>query len=171
MSNYSFNQLEALWTAAGGSKASAPTAAAVALAESAGNPSIQNQQGANVWGLWQINLSAHPQYSLASVLNPLGNAKAAVAISNNGANWKPWQTYTNGAYKTFLSAATGQFLPGAPTLPTVAVGTSIVNTITSIPDAIKWVFTNWLRILEFLGGAVLGVFGLVLLGKAGAKEV
>lgn len=44
------------------------------------------------------------------------------------------------------------------------------NPISSVTEAIAWVFSNWLRILEFLGGAVLGIFGLVLLGKAGAKE-
>jgi len=40
-----------------------------------------------------------------------------------------------------------------------------------VASAFKWLGENWLRILEFLGGAVLGIFGLVLLGKAGAKEV
>ena len=95
-SAFSYQQLEALWNNAGGSKASAPTAAAVALAESGGNPTIQNRQGANVWGLWQINIApnANPEYSRAQVLDPLGNAKAAVAISGNGTNWNPWQTYT-----------------------------------------------------------------------------
>ena len=40
-----------------------------------------------------------------------------------------------------------------------------------IAALVAWVAANWLRILEFLGGAVLGVGGLLLLGKAAAKEV
>ena len=48
---------------------------------------------------------------------------------------------------------------------------AVVGPISSVADAIGWVFTNWLRVLEFLGGAVLGILGLVLLGKAGAKEI
>ena len=31
--------------------------------------------------------------------NPMGNAKAALAISSNGTNWRPWTTYVTGAYR------------------------------------------------------------------------
>ena len=95
---YSFSQLEALWISAGGSRASAPTAAAVALAESGGNPKIPNRQGVPAYGLWQINIAsnANPEDLLAQVLDPLGNAKAAVAISGNGTNWNPWYLHQRG---------------------------------------------------------------------------
>ena len=33
-----------------------------------------------------------------STYDPLGNAKAAVIISDDGTNWTPWTTYTSGAY-------------------------------------------------------------------------
>jgi hypothetical protein len=31
--------------------------------------------------------------------NPIGNAKAAIAISSNGHNWRAWTTYVTGAYR------------------------------------------------------------------------
>lgn len=91
---YSFAQLEALWIQAGGSQAAAPMAAAVALAESSGNPTedVVNTGGAypgsHDRGLWQMNSVAHSEVS--NPFDPLANARAAVRISNNGANWRPW---------------------------------------------------------------------------------
>jgi hypothetical protein len=29
--------------------------------------------------------------------------RAAISISNNGGNWKPWSTYNSGAYRQFLA--------------------------------------------------------------------
>lgn len=79
-------------------------AAAIATAESQGNPTIQNPTNANVVGLWQINTSpdANPEYTIAQMKNPLANAVAAVKISGNGTNWNAWQTYTSGAYLKYL---------------------------------------------------------------------
>jgi hypothetical protein len=93
-------------------------AAAVAMAESRGNPSataIVTQEQATAWntanptepahgpersfGLWQINTLAHPTYSESSLLDPTYNALAAYTISNGGTNWRPWSTYTSGAYR------------------------------------------------------------------------
>lgn len=89
--------LEAIWIQAGGNPAKADIASAVALAESSGNPNaISPTQD---YGLWQINRAAHPtQFTL----NPLANARAAVAISSNGTNWTPWVTFNSGAYRKFL---------------------------------------------------------------------
>ena len=33
-----------------------------------------------------------------ATFNPMGNAKAAIAISSNGRNWRPWTTDVTGAY-------------------------------------------------------------------------
>lgn len=87
---YSFAQLEQLWVQAGGSSATAPIAAAVALAESGGNPSSISPSGD--YGLWQINSSNFGEYALDSqtALNPLANARTAIAMSGNGANWACW---------------------------------------------------------------------------------
>jgi len=119
---YTYAQLEALWTQHGGPAAEAPTAAAIALAESGGNPdAILNtaypgrpnyrppSSGASPEfsvGLWQVNLLAHPNYTEAQMLTPARAAAAAVAISSSGSNFQPWSTYTSGAYLTHLQGGT-----------------------------------------------------------------
>lgn len=107
-SSYTFRQLEELWISAGGDARDAPTAAAVALAESAGNPNAQdrNTNGTIDRGLWQIN-SVHGRLSTTNVA---ANAKAAVQIHKKS-GWDPWVTYKNGAYKAHLSNT------GLPTNP------------------------------------------------------
>ena len=136
-----FADLEALWSLSGGSPGAASTAAAVALAESSGRtdailntayPSLPGYHppGSGALpeysvGLWQINTLAHPTYSVSELLTPLGNAKAAVAISNGGASFSAWSTYKSGAYKTYLAgvpAPTPQPGPeaSAPSGPTPA---------------------------------------------------
>lgn len=96
-------QIKSLWTKAGGSSSAQNMAAAIAMAESGGNPNIshRNSDGSIDRGLWQIN-SIH---GAQSTLDRLGNAKAAVSISGNGRNWNPWTVFKSGAYKKFLSAA------------------------------------------------------------------
>lgn len=94
-----FDQLKTLWVQAGGNPAAAAVAAAVALAESGGRPDAFNGNGGKSQdrGLWQIN-SVH---GAQSTYDPMGNARAAVAISNNGTNWKPWcVAWTDGACGT-----------------------------------------------------------------------
>jgi soluble lytic murein transglycosylase-like protein len=82
-------------------------AAAVAMAESGGNPNAIGDVtlGRSV-GLWQINLAAHPQYDEASLLDPTTNASAAFEISRGGTNWGPWTTYRTGAYEQYYSPST-----------------------------------------------------------------
>lgn len=86
------------------------TAAAVAMAESAGNPGainiVANPLPGNApersFGLWQINTLAHPQYDEGQLGDPTYNGQAAFAISSGGRNWTPWSTYTSGAYRAFM---------------------------------------------------------------------
>jgi len=85
--------LEALWEAAGGAHSEAFMAAEIAMAESGGNQFALSPT--NDYGYWQINGSHGP--SMAT-FNPMGNAKAAIAISDDGHNWGAWTTYTSGAY-------------------------------------------------------------------------
>jgi len=85
--------LEALWEAAGGSHGEAFMAAEIAEAESGGNQYALSPT--NDYGYWQINGSHGPAMA---TFNPMGNAKAAIAISNDGHNWGAWTTYTSGAY-------------------------------------------------------------------------
>jgi LysM repeat protein len=91
--NLSCSGLEALWEAAGGSHAEAFMAAEIAMAESGGRQYALSPT--NDYGYWQINGS---HGAAEATFNPIGNAKAAIAISGNGTNWHPWTTYVTGAY-------------------------------------------------------------------------
>lgn len=105
MANYTVPQLISLWIQAGGSALYAPVAAAIAMAESGGNPNAvnsSNSNGSTDRGLWQIN-SIHGSQS---TLDPVANARAAVAISKGGTDWRPWcVAWSNGKCGgTFLGA-------------------------------------------------------------------
>jgi LysM repeat protein len=89
---YSCSGLEQLWEQAGGNSGSAFMAAEIAMAESGGNPNAISPT--DDFGLWQINGSN----GALATLNPLQNAKSAITLSQNGANWGPWTTYHSGAY-------------------------------------------------------------------------
>lgn len=97
---YTFRQLEEIWVAAGGSRIEAAYMAAIALAESGGNPHAENhnKNGSIDRGLWQIN-SVHGKQSTFNVAE---NARAAVAIRKKE-GLKAWSTYNNGAYTQFLT--------------------------------------------------------------------
>jgi LysM repeat protein len=85
--------LEQLWEKAGGSSAHAFMAAEIAMAESSGRQFATGPVGER--GYWQINTN----HGSLSTYDPLGNARAAVIISANGTNWRPWTTFTSGAYR------------------------------------------------------------------------
>jgi LysM repeat protein len=87
------NGLEQLWEAAGGSSSEAFIAAEIAMAESGGQQFAHSPT--NDFGYWQINGVHGPS---EATYDPMGNAKAAIEISDNGRNWSPWTTYTSGAY-------------------------------------------------------------------------
>lgn len=102
MSNLSLAELTTLAASVG--FPNPPLAAAVAMAESGGNPdALGDPQFGGSYGLWQINLPAHPEYSSDPTVlyDPTTNAQAAFKISSGGTNWKPWTTYRTGAYKPY----------------------------------------------------------------------
>ena len=80
------------------------TATAIAMAESSGNVTAVNSIGAT--GIWQILISAHPEYSTAQMQDPVQNAAAMYAVSSAGTNWNAWVTYKTGAYLQFVPQAT-----------------------------------------------------------------
>ena len=89
------------------------TAAAVAMAESGGNPFaaniVTNPAPGNLpersFGLWQVNTLAHPEFDETQLLNSAYNAHAALLVSASGTDWSHWTTYTTGKYR--------QYMPGA----------------------------------------------------------
>jgi hypothetical protein len=102
---YSFAQLEGLWIQAGGNRTIAPVMAAIALAESRGDPNATGAAGEK--GLWQILPRV---WGSLATYDPLGNARGAVHILH-AQGLTAWTTYTNGAYKHFLSSAAPQNAP------------------------------------------------------------
>ena len=170
---YSFAQLEGIWIQAGGNPAAAPIAAAVALAESGGNPSAHNgnaSTGDDSWGLWQVNMlgsmgaARRTQFGITSnsqLTDPATNAKAAIAISSNGANWTPWTTYTSGAYQKFVQ---GGVTPNMTALGAGGSATSPQATLTSNPlDPSTWTSAIG-SLLENIGNYVY--MGVVVVGGA-----
>jgi len=125
---YTHAELENLWMQAGGNPLHADVAAAIAQAESGGcqyakagptddrpvkECSYRHTTLENSYGLWQINRRAHPTYTAHTLYTALGNARAAVAISRNGANFRPWTTFVRGAHLPYLAGAPGGTQPGA----------------------------------------------------------
>ena len=97
-----FNQVQALWIANGGDPKWAPTMAAIAAAESGGTTNnLNNNPGTGDYsvGLWQINYfgglasSRTASYGNPQALaqDPNAQAKAAIALFNNGKGWANWQ--------------------------------------------------------------------------------
>lgn len=96
---------------AGFSPAQAIIATAITNPESGRQPGVvQSGQPYSTtgWGLWQIT----PGNSVPSVgtddalLDPLTNARAAYAkFQGAGNSFRPWTTYTDNAYQSYLSAA------------------------------------------------------------------
>jgi hypothetical protein len=78
------------------------TAVAIAMAESGGNPTAQHIVSApgpgflpeRSFGLWQVNVLAHPEYDASRLLDPDYAARAAFVISRGGLDWHPWSTFT-----------------------------------------------------------------------------
>ncbi|SRR6266852_6283942 len=122
--------------------AQATIATAIAMAESGGdtnaiNPGHPGDPEYSV-GLWQINIRAHPEYSIARLKDPQQNATAMFAISSGGTNWNPWGTYTSGAYRAFLSRATAL----APTTPTPTPTTTYQPQTSSTPSGFQSIFAT-----------------------------
>jgi hypothetical protein len=101
--NYS---LLTLARAGGFTGTAAYEAAAIAFAESSGNPKAEDHDnnGTTDYGLWQIN-SVHGYDSDELINNPVYNAQAAYAIYKEAGNsFSPWDTYTSGAYAKTTAA-------------------------------------------------------------------
>lgn len=177
----SYAQLEGLWIQAGGSAATAPVAAAIALAESGGNPNSYNGNtgtGDNSYGLWQINMigSMGParlkEFGLTSdtqLFDPLTNAKAAVIVANGGSNFSPWTTYTHGAYEKYLQNGVTPNVTGISgaggavgnTGGTAASAAASLNPITDIESAVTGT-VYWVGNYSFIFACV--TMGMLIVG-------
>lgn len=111
MARLSPSQIASAAAEAGFPAAAIPTVVAIAMAESGGNTEAYNGEGLDrSWGLMQINV--HPQANPAmatryDLTDPVQNMQAALEISGGGVNFKPWTTYTGGAYRQYLGSEGG----------------------------------------------------------------
>lgn len=102
--NLTFAQLESVAEQGGFSAAMAPLMAAIALAESSGNPNSTNPTDnggkQTSWGLWQISLGNHNEPA-PNWNDPVENAKLAYGKWKSQGLWA-WGTWQSGAYKKYL---------------------------------------------------------------------
>jgi hypothetical protein len=190
---YKKPELEELWVKAGGPTAEAKTAAAIALAESGGNPNAKNPEGPeHAEGLWQIK----GQDVAGNPFNPEVSAANAVAKYKAAKGFSPWTTYTSGAYKQYegenyssvapirwteelgktLFGNLGESKEGLG--PEINSGVSeVISGVSSTVDApaeFISAITNpntWLRIAEGIGGATLFFVGLKTLTRGSGGGV
>jgi hypothetical protein len=122
-----YAQLEGLWIQNGGSKATAPIAAAIALAESSGRSWItsSNPDGGTNVGPWQLDTKGKGAgYSVAQLQDPNTNAAVAVQASGNGTDWSAWETYVTGAYKAYMNNGTTPSTSGIGSPSSAAAGSA-----------------------------------------------
>ena len=184
-----FSQIEQTWIKAGGNPALAPTMAAIAEAESSGRPGIVQSgkpYSGTGWGLWQITPgnSVPSAGTNSALLNPIANAKAAIAKLNSQ-GLRAWTTYNDGAYRKYMppGATTPAFRSGGtPSTATLSASktTSTSSCLLSIPfKGCILTKAEGKQIVGFLvvtaGGGVI-VVGLLMitaygLGGSLAKQV
>jgi hypothetical protein len=107
-SKLTYAQLESVWISGGGAASLAPLMAAIAEAESSGNPYALNATDNNgtqsSYGLWQISTGTHTAPA-TNWYDPTVNAQLAVEkLKTQGLG--AWGTYTSGAYKQYMQSST-----------------------------------------------------------------
>jgi hypothetical protein len=158
---YTYAQLEGLWINAGGSKALAPTMAAIAMAESGGCSTAYNASGAT--GLWQILGAVNPA-DQPNLTDPSVNAKEAV-LKYQSQGLTAWTTYTSGAYKAYISGSTtpDTAVPGSSS----SSSTATVNCVISIP--VIGCIMDQAEARALIGGLLMGA--AVLIGIVGVAAL
>lgn len=169
--SYSNAQLQALWIAEGGDAAVAPTMAAIAKAESGGDPSAlcYDYPAGNGYkcsrtprpdavqvdtGLWQIsngNIGASMDAAPALLSDPRANARAAVRVLGSQ-GLGAWASYTKGTYLAHAGAGSS--------------GASVLTQIVQSSDNPLVLLQNWLAApsVNVLYKTFGAIFVLILLG-------
>lgn len=161
-----------------------PTAIAIIMAESGGNPNAHNSTPPDdSYGLAQINMygdlgpARRAQFGLRRNEDLfLANVNLGVMgmISNGGIYWRPWSTYTSGAYKRHMPAAQAAVRnpvdPGSKLQELTSEELSEENRDkTALENFQDWVGAGVMRGAAFVGGAALLIGAVVLVGKKGIK--
>lgn len=149
MSVLSYAELLLLAQRAGFEATDAYIAAAVALSESGGNTLAYNPETAantplnlGSYGLWQIYLKVHAEFSGQDLFDPQINVTAAFSVyTKSGKAFTAWTTFNNGAYKTFLQTPSTRLMSIpiqlSPTTVTTTVPASELKTLVALPVLIS----------------------------------
>ena len=157
----SYAQLKAVWLDAAkgtqyGTNAWASLMAAIAEAESGGNPDATNPTDnggtQTSWGLWQISLGNHAAPS-PNWNNPTVNAQLAIG-KLEGQGLSAWGTYTSGAYRTYLNGATTP--DGAGITGGSAVEAAALTAATATASNCLWSIPSLGSVIGNTGGGIIG---------------
>jgi hypothetical protein len=112
LSKYGFDDLLALAQSAGFAGDNASVAAAIALAESSGNPKAEGDRDKDgnptSLGLWQIHFTVHPEFDKDRLFDPSYNASAAFHIFSKRGGFTDWTTFTHDTYLAYLPKTSGE---------------------------------------------------------------
>lgn len=191
--NLASSDLYTLARSAGLSDTTAVTAAAIALAESGGNPAALGDKnnpspGCASYGLWQINYcpardaGTIRQQVAQDPTNVQLNAQAMAQISGNGKSFTPWTTYRDGAYKKFI-APPGSGVELLDPGDTVSnddggvlgdIGNAVANGVTAATDPLSTLTSllgvllagsTWYRVGLFVLGLTAAIFAFVIIER------
>jgi hypothetical protein len=173
-SPYSYAQLEAIAKQGGFPDSMLPLMAAIAMAESGGNPTATNPHDnggtQTSWGLWQISNGTHSQPA-PNILDPIVNAQQAWGkYKSQGLG--AWGTYTSGAYKSYLQGSVPPDVnigppagggsgggagnaPGAPPGVTAGILDPILGPLADITNYVVWIGIAASGIILMAAGAFL----------------
>ena len=206
MAILSFDQLKQIWIeAAAGTKyataAWATLMAAIAEAESSGNPQAVNATDnggrQSSYGLWQISTGTHNPPS-PNWADPITNAHLAIG-KLNGQGLGAWGTYSSGAYRKYLpGGVSAGTLPSSQNAPIPAETASfdwanplsvagsltsaaktlgdLSSTFSTLVKDVEWLFvpSHWVRIIAFMfgsGAVAAGTFAMMQTGKGGKGDI
>jgi hypothetical protein len=195
----SFSQSEVYTFAlhAGMSTQKSRIAAAIAMAESGGDPNAHNtnaETGDNSYGIWQINMKGklgperRSEFGLKNneaLYDPKTNARVMAELSLYGHNFKPWTTYKNGKYKAYLDnpveKTSNSTVDTIKSIPGVGAATDAAQALARSSEVLAksavWLSNpqNWTRVAFVVGGGVVAVAGIVMVlqsssaGRAATK--
>lgn len=173
MPTLSAAQIKAYATAAGVTGQNATIATAIALAESSGNTDDThvNSNGTTDYGLWQINSVHSALLAAHNWKDPGDNATMMASISNGGTNWKPWSTYTSGAYLAHMSGASVSADPTAT--GGVQTAAAIDNPFSALQQFAQIISDprTWIRMGMVIGGATLILIAVHMSAPEKAKTI
>jgi len=165
MAALSRDAITKICSAAGFTGNALPIAVAIVFAESGGNPNSHNGQGKDdSYGLFQINMigslgpDRRKKYHLAQdsdLYDPATNARVAHAIYVDQ-GFKPWTTYTSGAYKNHLSDT------GGSGSDSTVVSNAVTPAATGVTGGLNALGATLFKGVANIGGIAVAVVLLIL---------